>query len=534
MSVLADSALKRGLARGGAESSAARGAPCCDQHSAARLVSFVVGDAESILKCASRTARLLEEQFIIDGWPVGRIYGSEVELAERYGVGNAVVRETARILEVRGTARMRRGRYGGLELTAPSAESLQGMIGSYCYLIGVSNDHVRSARTVLDRVAAYMATERGAHLEFAPLLNQNVLDTPALGRNLRRLLTAAAGNAVVTLYSDCLDYLRHLELPEESAGAEAQARCGTLSKCIDRLVIAITRGDARSAAAWAGACSQRIDEDPRSHPDLHPQGRSPGATNRPSVHAREVLRRTRAGQIVYDMMKRVGPGDWQDGRALGNELELCEQYRVDRGVLRQAIRILEAAETAASLPGRGRGLVARTPGPAATSRLICSHFAANRVGHYESFQMFECLGVEMIALAAREPTYKRSLEPTRAALDALGKRSDTVLLSELIDIEEHQFALARNPVLDLFLRSAKAFPSWLMQGNLNLPVSSQVLRDFLECSADVNAAIVSGNPVAAAGAQRRKVARLRQNHDYFFANFRTGLFSASPARVAAP
>lgn len=481
MSVLADSALKRGLARGAVESSATRRAPCCDQHSAARLVSFVVGDAESILKCAGRTARLLEEQFIIDGWPVGRIYGSEVELAERYGVGSAVVRETARILEVRGTARMRRGRHGGLELTAPSAESLQGMIGSYCYLIGVSRDQVRSARTVLDRVAAYMATERGAHLEFAPLLNRNVLDMPALGKSPHRLLTAAAGNAVVTFYSDCLDYLRHLELPEESA-----------------------------------------------------QGRSPGATNRPSVHAREILHRTRAGQIVYDLMKRVGPGNWQDGRALGNELELCEQYRVDRGVLRQAIRILEAAETAASLPGRGRGLVARTPGPAATSRLICSHFAANRVGHYESFQMFECLGVEMIALAAREPTYKRNLEPTRAALDALGKRSDTVLLSELIDIEEQQFALARNPVLDLFLRSAKAFPSWLMQGNLNLPVSSRVLRDFLECSADVNAAVASGNPVAAADAQRRKVARLKQNHDYFFANFRTGLFSASPARAVAP
>jgi DNA-binding FadR family transcriptional regulator len=510
MSILADSAVKPVHSRARAEPGRAGVDSSRDPLSVAQLFSCVVGDAEAMLKCAGRTARSLEEQFILDGWPVGRIYGCETDLAHRYGVGRAVVRETARILEARGTARMCRGRHGGLELTAPAAGTLHDMIGGYCFLLGVTSGHLRRARTVLDRVAAYMATERGAHFEFLPLLDHEALDVPAPGWNLRRLLNAAAGNSVVTCYSDCLDELRRLPLPQDGAFAQAPPRRGTLSQCIDRLVIAISRGEARTAAAWAGACSQRIEA----------ESGQPAAMSHPGAHARQSLDRTRAGQIVRQLMKHVGPGNWRDGYVLGNEFELCERFRVDRGVLRQAIRILEAAETAASLPGRGHGLVARTPGPASASRLLCCHFAASRVSHHEAFAAFKWLGVEMVTLAAEQDKSTSCLAPSRAVLGALSKRTDTVLLSELIDIEERQFALARNPVLDLFLRSAKAFPSWIMHGNL--PVSGQVLHDFLECSTEVNEAIAANDPVAAGKAQEHKFVRLRHNLDHFFANFRSG------------
>src|SRR5579883_1276568 len=86
---------------------------------AARLFSSVIGDTQRMLKSAARVAMLLEEQFIRDGWPVGSVYGREIELTEHFGVGRAVVREAARILEARGTARMRRGPHGGLVVTAP-------------------------------------------------------------------------------------------------------------------------------------------------------------------------------------------------------------------------------------------------------------------------------------------------------------------------------------------------------------------------------------------------------------------------------
>lgn len=398
-----------------------------DRQGVARLFSFVVGDAQFILKCAGRTARTLEEQFIFDGWPTGENYGSEVELARRFGVGRPIVRETARILEVRGTATMRRGRHGGLELTAPSPERLHDLIWCYCHLSGVSQDQVRLARLVLDRVTASLVAETGV------------------------------ANPVVSFYSDCLD---------------------------------------------------RLSQTSSSNPA-----------------AANAVYRSRAGQIFQSLICSVESGQWVDGRMLGNEFELCERYRVDRSVLRQAIRLLEATEAATSLPGRGRGLVARMPGPASVGRLICCHFAANRVGYQHSFQTYKGLGVEMTALAARR-AQSEDFAPIHSALAALDRRTDTVLHSELISIEEHQFALARHPVLELFLRSAKAFPCWEMHGNL--PVPKQLLRDFIDCSSAVTAAIASRDPVAAAAAQERKYILLKRNFDRV-ANFRSHSLALSAA-----
>ncbi|HEY5754319.1 MAG TPA: hypothetical protein VIU34_00790 [Steroidobacter sp.] len=398
-----------------------------DRQGVSRLFSSVVGDAQFILKCAARTARALEEQFIFDGWPTRRIYGSEVELAQRFGVGRAIVRETARILEVRGTARMRRGRHGGLELTAPAPERLHDLICGYSHLTGVSEDQVALARLVLDRVSASVSTE------------------------------GDSANPVVTFYSDCLAQLSQTSVP------------------------------------------------------------GPIAAN--AVH------RTRAGQIFHSLLSSVQPGQWVDGRMLGNELDLCERYRVDRGVLRQAIRLLEAAEAAKSVPGRGNGLVARTPGPASMSRLICCHFAANRVGHQPSLQAYKWLGVQMAELAARR-AQPEDFAPIYLALDALARRTDTVLHSELIAIEELQFALGRHPVLELFLRSAKAFPCWEMHGNL--PVPKPLLRDFLACSSAVTAAIAARDPAAAAVAQERKFILLQPNFERV-ANFRSDSLALSEA-----
>ena len=125
----------------------------------------------------------------------------------------------------------------------------------------------------------------------------------------------------------------------------------------------------------------------------------------------------------------------------------------------------------------------------------------------------------MVALAARG-AQTQELEPVRAQVAALARRTATVRFSDLSSVEERQFALACNPVLELFLRSAKAFPSLIMHGNL--PVPKQVLGEFLESSEEVTAAIAARRPVAAAAAQERKFMRLKRNFDQLFVNFRSG------------
>ncbi len=58
------------------------------------------------------------------GWPVGRVLRTETALSQRYGVGRAVLRETARVLESHGVARRRPGPGGGLVVTRPEGRAI--------------------------------------------------------------------------------------------------------------------------------------------------------------------------------------------------------------------------------------------------------------------------------------------------------------------------------------------------------------------------------------------------------------------------
>jgi hypothetical protein len=91
----------------------------------------------------------------------------------------------------------------------------------------------------------------------------------------------------------------------------------------------------------------------------------------------------------------------------------------------------------------------------------------------------------------------------------LARRTDTALRSELAAIEMRQLALARNPVLELFLRSAKAFPCLDLLGDP--PVPQHALRDFLDSRRAVSAALTQGDPVAAALAQERSFDRPKRS-----------------------
>ncbi|QUD90736.1 GntR family transcriptional regulator [Phenylobacterium montanum] len=79
-----------------------------------------MGASAANTKAACVIAAQTEEDLIGRGWPTGIIYGSETQLATRFGVCRVVMREAVRILESRGTAQMRRGPNGGLLVLAPT------------------------------------------------------------------------------------------------------------------------------------------------------------------------------------------------------------------------------------------------------------------------------------------------------------------------------------------------------------------------------------------------------------------------------
>lgn len=424
------------------------------------LFAHAVGDAGRPLKQAALVGRRLEEQFIADGWPAGKRYGKELELARRLGVGHRIVRETARVLEARGTARMCRGPGGGLHLTEPPPARLRDVLAGFSRLVGVTGGQVRTAVAVIDRVSLDLAAGQRLGEEIA---RAGTVLRPGLDHG---------GYPAVRFFQESLSWL---------------------STCRDS-------GGSPGTSAVRG---QRDAEAPGRAP--------PGTGARPQRQAREVrydgVHRTRAGQIFHDLITAVEPGRWTDGLMLGSEFDLCERFAADRAVLRQAIRILEVSELAESLPGRGRGLVARTPGQASLSRMICCHFAASRLGSEDIFPVFRSFSIELARSAAAEAALtdvlalKRLLSRMRSQ-----KGLHPVGPQDLMTIDERQFGLVRNPLLELFARSLKAYSSWLVPASF--PEAEAALDAFVDSTAAVADAIADRDPNAAAAAQLAKFDRM--------------------------
>jgi DNA-binding FadR family transcriptional regulator len=119
-----------------------------------RLYAGITGEAVSLSKRALRTARLIEEDLMASGWPVGKRYGSEQQIAQHFRIGRLVAREAVRILQRRGAARMRRGPGGGMVVAAPAAEEVVRAVCDYFVVAGATIEQLREARSVIDIVTS--------------------------------------------------------------------------------------------------------------------------------------------------------------------------------------------------------------------------------------------------------------------------------------------------------------------------------------------------------------------------------------------
>lgn len=130
---------------------------------AGSLFPYLVGELLNDLKLGCRLAHQIEEDLIRQGWPAGMIYGTETDLTHRFKVGRKIVREAARVLEVRGSARMRPGPKGGLQVLSPSRTQSVEMAAEHIQLLGLAPAKIREARVLLDNVQAEIARSVALH-----------------------------------------------------------------------------------------------------------------------------------------------------------------------------------------------------------------------------------------------------------------------------------------------------------------------------------------------------------------------------------
>lgn len=118
------------------------------------LAACMLGESATNKKAACLIANMIEDDLIRRHWPHGAIYGGEAELIKCFGVGRTIVREAVRILDVRGSARMRPGPHGGLRVLVPEREPCAATVASYIHLQATDASAVHEALAILDRTRA--------------------------------------------------------------------------------------------------------------------------------------------------------------------------------------------------------------------------------------------------------------------------------------------------------------------------------------------------------------------------------------------
>ncbi|MEU0531223.1 FadR/GntR family transcriptional regulator [Amycolatopsis tolypomycina] len=440
------------------------------------LYSSVVGAEEAQTKLPLLVARDIEERFIRDGWPVGRVYGSEAEMAAHYGVGRDVMREAARVLEARQALQVRRGPRGGLAVAKPSGTHLRVMVGGYAHLTGIELPEIVEAWVAIHVTAVRLI---GAHRPGATPSGADVEQFAAQviewsGSGLLRRLRDIIAPLLPPMRLDQADAAPELIIGdlERGRGDEAARRTRVLLR-------AAARETLDRSASWSGT----------------------------GVPAPLDQLRIPAFRIVRELMSEITPAEWVKGRPLGNEFDLAERLGVDRSVVRQAIRIMEDAETAVPLPGRGRGLMTRCPGSGPLSRQLCIHLAARGEPWDETARALGGLMIELAELAARKagPADAALLD---AAYDRLREPAQAAPISAVQPIERLQNQLAHNALLSLFVDGIKAYLSWSMRDELYAP--SWVIDLYTRSTENVLRAIGRGDPAEAERLQAVKLETLAE------------------------
>jgi DNA-binding FadR family transcriptional regulator len=330
-------------------------------------------------KLAAQVAARIEGDILAEGWPVGRVIGSEAELRERYGVSRAVFREAIRLVEHHEVATMRRGPSGGLVVKVPDAGPLTTAMVIYLEHIGATVGDILDARLLLEPLAARLSAEKIGEDGIADLRSamsrEATLETFGLRDLLHSTVGRLSGNAALRLFVDVLVELTGLyaQIPPPPERAAAEAVNAESEHAHHAIANAIIGGDAGLAEQrtvrhleamrqWLlSAIQQPISRD---------------AATRSAPPDRQKLAET----IAHQMITNIAASGASVGDIVGSEADLLERYGASRAVIREAVRLLEYHSVARMRRGPGGGLVVTAPDATASIDAVASYLDYQQVG----------------------------------------------------------------------------------------------------------------------------------------------------------
>lgn len=154
-------------------------------------------------KLAEVVADRIHDDIAADGWRVGEVIGSEIDLLHRYEVSRAVLREAVRLLEHHSVAWMRRGPGGGLVVQTPDPTASIHTVALYLDHEGLSPTDLRVVREAIELGCIHAVTVEGASPETADRLRTTVERAAERGDSgdlFHNELADLAGNPVLILF----------------------------------------------------------------------------------------------------------------------------------------------------------------------------------------------------------------------------------------------------------------------------------------------------------------------------------------------
>jgi DNA-binding FadR family transcriptional regulator len=326
-------------------------------------------------KLAERIAAAIEADVLREGWPVGKVIGSEDQLAGRYGVGRAVIREAIRLAEHRQVVRMRRGRGGGLAVVEPDVSAVTESLAIFLEYARADIDDLIEARTVLEAYSA--TTAAAAHLDESRLrVLREAARQPRDGVAavagpppglLHQVVADATGNAALSLFIQVIASLT-ARLTAATPGASEGSSAAAVRRRHAAIITAIAAGDGALAGQQMRAdmtALHKASRRARTEPALAEPG-SAAATiataGKPPTRPADLV----AARIRRDIIDR----GWPVGDSLGFEADLLARYGIGRAQFREAVRILENHSVVRMQRGVAGGMLVAAPDGRAVVRVV--------------------------------------------------------------------------------------------------------------------------------------------------------------------
>jgi DNA-binding FadR family transcriptional regulator len=214
---------------------------------------LVLADGNDGRKLGQRIAEMLEKRIIDEGWPVGKVLGSEKEMLAELGISRAVLREAVRVLEHHGVATMRQGPHGGLVVTAPdtgAAVRASELILEYHH---ATPQQIFEARSALELKCVELATERIDEVGITRLRQTLAAEEEAQrggevgDHGLHTMIAELTGNPALVLFIRVLTDLTAGTSRREQTAPGTAAAAAEVRVAHDKIAEAVISGDSALA-----------------------------------------------------------------------------------------------------------------------------------------------------------------------------------------------------------------------------------------------------------------------------------------------